>query len=103
MQSPITNVIPYKKAYDIEQAIADYDYLGKQIKALEEKRKALKDSLVVSYFNDQPEYRDCNGILLATYNEITREDVNRKLLKTELPDIFCAYRVEIKYKELRIK
>lgn len=94
---------PILKHTDLEQAIADYDYIGKQINALEERRKALKDSLVVSYFADQPEYRDCNGIVLATYKEITREDVNRKLLKAELPDIFGAYRVEIKYHELRVK
>ena len=88
---------------DLEQSIVDYDYLGKQITALKDQRETLKDSLVLSYFNDQPEYRDCNGILLATYKEVSREYVKGSSLKLALPDVYEKYMYVTKFHELRVK
>jgi hypothetical protein len=94
---------PILKSSQLEQAIADYDYLGKQIKALEDKRKALKESLVISYFGDQPVYHDINGCVLATYDERSRELVKGASLKIEMPDVYAKYMYVSTWMELRTK
>ena len=94
---------PIIKSTQLEQAIADYDYLGKQIKVLEEQRKMLKESLVISYFSDQPIYRDVNGCILATYEEKSRELVKGKELKLAFPDVYAKYAYISTWMELRCK
>ena len=91
------------KNKNLEQAIADYDYLGKQIKALEEERKDLKDSLVTSYFGENPIYRDANDCILATYDEKSRELIKGKELKLALPDVYIKYSYTSSWMELRVK
>lgn len=94
---------PITKASHIEQALSDYDYLGKQIKALEDQRKALKESLIISYFADQPIYHDCNGCVLATYDERSREFIKVKELKLALPDVYANYMYKTSWYELSVK
>jgi predicted phage-related endonuclease len=87
----------------LEQAISDYDYLNKQIKALEKEKEAIKDNLVKSYFADQDEYFDINGCLLATYKEYAREGLNGKLIKVEQPVIYQQYLTITAYKRFEVK
>jgi hypothetical protein len=91
------------KTNTLEQEIADYDYLGKQIKALEKERQAVKDSLINSYFAEHPEYFDVNGCLLASYEEIARSGINQKLLESEQPMIFEQYKIITKYMKFTVK
>ena len=88
---------------DIERALNDYDYIGKQIKALEAERAALRDDLVAAYFKDQAEYRDINGIVIATYKPVSREFIDGKTLKLTLPDVYTQYVKITTYNELRVK
>ncbi len=92
-----------KNHTDIEKAIYDYDYLGKQMKVLEEQREALKKQLVAAYFNDQPIYRDANGCVLATYQETMRSGLDKDKIEKELPEVYAQYLKVISYFQLRVK
>lgn len=87
----------------LEQAISDYDYIGKQIKALEAQREGIKKSLITAYFADQDEYFDINGCLLATYKEYAREGLNGKLIKIEQPIIYQQYLTITNYMRFEVK
>ena len=97
------NLVPLIKKSALEESIAEYDYLGKQIKALEAERNKLRESLIKSHFSNNPEYVDANGVVLAVYSEVERKGFDAKAFAEYDARTYAKFETSTKYMQLKVK
>lgn len=90
------------RSNDYVEKINLYKDIDRQIKALELERDALKKEFANTIFADSDEYI-FNGRLLATYKSQSRQDIDRKLFKETMPELYEQFTVSITFPVLRIK
>lgn len=95
------HVLP-SRSNDYVKKINLYKDIDRQIKALELERESLKKEFANTIFANSDEYI-FNGRLLATYKSQSRQDIDRKLFKETMPELYDQFTVSITYPVLRIK
>jgi DNA integrity scanning protein DisA with diadenylate cyclase activity len=76
------------KKSELETELARYEALNLQIKELTAQKDRLKNSLVKSYFEKNPTYKNKDGSLVATYLPQDRTCLSNQELKEAFPKIY---------------
>lgn len=86
--------LKYSDDFDIESSIRQYDEINRHIKTLETEKSKLKEFLINNYFHNHKEYRNKNGIILATYLPQTRSQLKTTDFKRDHPELCATYTEE---------
>lgn len=91
------------KDKSIENKINSYKQICNQLKVLEAQKNQLKESLVNAYFETHEEYKDKDGLVLATYKSQVRTLFNQSKFKQDNPKIYDDYCDEQKVNVFLVK
>jgi predicted phage-related endonuclease len=102
----MTNII----ALSPQRIITDETYehvelfrdIRRQMKMLEKDEADVKDWLIKGHFATHNEFVYNNRILL-TYDERSRDNIDSKRLKEELPEVYEKYNKRISYNQFTLK